>query len=441
VPAAAPAEVPAIPQRLLAAGAQLTLADVVAVALENNPLTRASWREARAAAADLGSARSAYYPALAATAGAARGKQEVPGAPTGTTQTTWGPAVSLEMLLLDLGGRAADVEEARLGLLVADWSHNATVQGVVLGVQLTYVQYLDLRAQLDAARAGVESARTALEAAEVRKRAGLATIAEVLQARTALSQAQLASEALDGQVMALRGALATAMGLPVTTPYDVGQLPAEMPTELADRTVEALIARARAGRPDLAAALLEAEKAATHVRSVRAEGLPSLAAGASAGRTYYDPTAADRFGDSWSARLVLTVPLFTGFENRYDVLKAREDAAAALARAETLEQRVMLEVWTSFYELKTARTLVATSRDLLASAEQSERVALGRYREGVGTITDLLAAQAALADARSQEVRARARWFAALAQLAHDTGVASPSLQSAITVSGEGDQP
>jgi outer membrane protein TolC len=41
----------------------------------------------------------------------------------------------------------------------------------------------------------------------------------------------------------------------------------------------------------------------------------------------------------------------------------------------------------------------------------------------VGTIVDLLTAQAALSDARSQGVQTRWEWYTSLAQLAHDTGL------------------
>ena len=440
-PSLPPSQAPAIPERLLQAGATLTLTDIVEVALQNNPFTRASFLRARSAAAGLGAERSAYLPRLDATVSAARGNSGIIGTGAGATVTSYGPSVTLGMLLLDMGGRAADVEEARLELLAADWAHNATVQSVILGVQLTYVGYLDAKGQLAAANASVKTARAALDAASVRHEAGVATIAEVLLARTALSQAQLAVDTLDGQVMALRGSLATAMGLPATTPYDVGELPAQMPYELADRAVEPLIAQARAQRPDLAAVLVDAEKAATHVRSVRAEALPALSASATAGRSYYDPSTFGGDGQSWSARLLLTIPLFTGFEARYSVTKAREDAAVAQAQAETFDQQVVLEVWTSYYGLRTAGQLVRTSRDLLASAEQSERVAFGRYREGVGTIIDLLAAQSALAGARSQEIRARAQWLAALAQLAHDTGMVSPVLEARVNVTEERTEP
>jgi outer membrane protein TolC len=113
-------------------------------------------------------------------------------------------------------------------------------------------------------------------------------------------------------------------------------------------------------------------------------------------------------------------------KNTYDTLKAREDAEVARSQVETLTDQVILQVWTSYYALKTASHQVKTARDLFASAQQSEEVALGRYKAGVGSILDLLAAQTAFANARAEEVRARASWFLAMAQLAHDTGGLAP---------------
>ena len=65
---------------------------------------------------------------------------------------------------------------------------------------------------------------------------------------------------------------------------------------------------------------------------------------------------------------------------------------------------------------------MGTSRDLLASALASAEVAQGRYKAGVGSILDLLTAQTALANARAQEVQARADWLVSVATLSHDTG-------------------
>jgi outer membrane protein TolC len=439
IPAAQPT--PSLPEHLLVAGATFTLADVVEIALSNNPVTRASYFRALAARAQLGVDRAPYYPTIDLGINAARTKQSALGGQFDYSLTSYGPEATLTYLLFDVGGRAADAESSRLGVLAADWTHTAVVQNVILAVQQTYVGYLNSRAQLEAAKSNLKTAQTAHEAASVRRKAGVATIADELQAQTAMSQAQLAVDRLSGQVLALRGALATAMGLPANTPYDVGDLPDELPLEEVSKTVDDLIADARSLRPDLAAARLEAQRADVHIKSVHADGLPSIFASADANRTYYDPSTYSNYGDNWAIRVGLNIPIFLGFETKYNVQKAEAEAAAASADAQSLEQQVILQVWTSYYGLQTANQLVKTSNDLLASAEQSERVALGRYQEGVGTIIDLLTAQSALADARAEEILARSAWFYALAQLAHDTGVASPTLKAAVSVIQKGTTP
>jgi len=440
VPAPESAGAPKIPGDLLQAGATVTLARVVEIALQNNPLTRASYLQARSAAAQLGSKRAAYYPSVDVTVSGTRSNQLSQDPTVTATGDVYGPGVQLNALLLDFGGRSANADDARYALVAADWSHNAAIQNVILGVETTYVQYVNAKAQLEAARANVKTAETALEAANGRHDAGVGTIADVLQARTALSQAQFSSQGFEGEVLALRGALATAMGLPADTPYDVGTLPVEVPLDRATAAVGQLIATARDHRPDLEAARALVGKADAHTRAIRSEGLPTLSLSAGAERLYYRPEISVSHNDYWSGTLLLTFPVFTGFANSYDLRKAKEDADVLRAQADTLEQQVLLQVWTSYYAFRTAAQLVRTSHDLLASAEQSERVALGRYKEGVGTIIDLLTAQAALASARSQEIQARAGWFVALAQLAHDTGTAAP-LDQTISITKEGDKP
>jgi len=83
---------------------------------------------------------------------------------------------------------------------------------------------------------------------------------------------------------------------------------------------------------------------------------------------------------------------------------------------------VTVQVYTSYAAAQTAVQGVQEVRELLASAQQSSDVPLGRYREGVVTIVDVLLARAALAQARAEDIQAQWEWHTALAQLAHDVG-------------------
>ncbi|HKS25657.1 MAG TPA: TolC family protein [Thermoanaerobaculia bacterium] len=406
----------------LPANTTLTLADVVNIAVANNPQTREAWLNARTAEANLGSRQSAYYPEVDLNATAGR---SIVGASPGrasASSTTVAPSLALSYLLFDFGGRAATVEEARQTLIAADFEHNQAIQNVVLTAETSYFQYLDAKALLGAQAGTLKERQAELDTANARHDAGLATIADVLQARTALSQAQLTYETIEGNLRTIEGTLATAMGLPATTHFDFGELPSTVATDETSQAVDALIAQATVDRPDLAAARADAERARAHITEVRSAYLPSLTLNSTTGRTFFLAPNALNATNSFSASIGLRFPLFTGFRNVFDERAARLQAELALEDVRDLTQQVGLQVWSSYYAVQTAKQRVTTSRDLLASAQESANVAAARYREGVGTILDVLTAQSALETARAQEVQSRADYLLALAELAHATG-------------------
>jgi outer membrane protein len=415
MPEAAKQPPPQIPEEYMRPGSTLTLGQLVDVALRNNPVTREAWHNARAAAAEVGSRRASYFPFVEADGVLERSKSSDATGRLTFIQTTYGPSIAASWLLFDFGAREADVGEATRLLYAADWAHNSAIQTVVLNVAQEYYRYLNAKAQVLAQQASLEETKRNLAAAEERHRAGVATIADVLQARTQASQVQLALQDAEGQVQIIRGSLATALGVPATVPVDVGELPTE------------LIAKAVADRPDLAAERFRAQAAEEHIRAAAVDGLPSLTLDATGARRFFWKNGApDPFSTTWAGLITLRIPVFRGFRTVYDVQEAREQAEAAKASAERTLDQVILDVWSSYYALQTSAQRVRTTRDLLASAQQSAEVAEGRYRSGVGSILDLLTAQSALAGARSQDAQARSLWFLSIAQLAFSTGVLQP---------------
>jgi outer membrane protein len=396
----------------------ISLAQIVDVALANNPATRIAWLQARSAEAAVGSERSAYLPEIDLNAQLLRSRT-----PQSAALTTFGPSATLNYLLFDFGGRDARVEQARQTLIASNFLHNQAIQDVILRTQQAYYTYLDSRAQLTAQDATLKERQTSLDAAQARHDAGVATIADVLQARTALSQAQLNREGIAGNLRTIEGALATTMGLPATTRFELGELPLEVPARQVADAVDSLIARAVTDRPDLAAARAQAERAHVRIREVRSQFLPSVGVSSSIGKSWLSGGGSTT---PYSVGVAMSWPVFTGFRNIFDVRQAELDAQVAQEDVRSLEQQVDLQVWTSYYNLQTATQRLGTARDFLATAQQSVDVASDRYRAGVGGILELLTAEASLESARAQEVQARTDWFLSVAQLAHDTGSLEP---------------
>ena len=414
----------AVPPDLADRIRRLSLAEIVDIGLRNNANTRLAWANAQAAAAAYGSARGAWLPTVDGDVTATRLKTVASQGRTAVQQSVLTPSATLSYLVFDFGGRSGRVEGARQQLLAAGFTHNATIQDVVLQIQVAYFQYLANRSLLEAQRTTLAEAEANLEAAEERRRVGLATIADVLQARTAASQARLDSQTTEGNLQTSRGSLALALGLPANLPYDVDSTAAAVPVRALADSVNALIASALEGRPDLAAARSQAEAARAGIGEARAALLPSLNLSATGGRTY--ATTIPNGANSYNLSLGVAIPLFNGFSRQYDLRAAQYQAEAASARSETIRQQVVFQVFSAYYSLQTATRRVGTGEDLLASAQQSSEVALARYKAGVGSVLDLLAAQSALASARAQLVDGRLAWSVSLAQLAHDAGVLDP---------------
>jgi outer membrane protein len=430
--------------------AHLTLPDVVDVALINNPLTRESYAQARAAGATIGAAYGAYLPQITVSGFGTR-----EGSTAGTSATTSGGVVSgggyhtLEQAtgsvswLLFSFGELAGFSYAKEAAFAASFNHNATVQTTILGVEQAYFNYNAAKA---IARGDSESVRedsANLAAAQARHQVGVATNSDVLQAQTTLSQAELTLETDVGSVETTRGTLAVAMGLPATTAYDITAEPPNVPIQGVADKVDSLVERAVHSRPDLAAYRAQARQAEAEVGIVRGEGLPTLTFGASGTRTDRVVQPFNQCcGNTYSAQIGISIPLFQGFTNAYNVFQAQELAKASAANAEYQRDVVINQVFTSYYTLKTSTVRVKSTDDLMASAQASYDLALGQYKQGVGSILTVLTAQAALDSARSQEASARWTWYSSLAQLSHDVGVigihGEPNLTLGDSTAGSG---
>jgi outer membrane protein len=400
-----------------------TLADLVDFALETAYTTKTSWNEAKSALHEYRSKKGEFFPDIDLTADLSRVRGSAVGGRFTFKQDSFEPGATMRYVLFDFGKRAGDVDEARKLLLAADFTHNSEVQNLILQVQRAYYGYIGSKALLQAQESSVDRAKTDLDAARQRHDAGLATIADVLQAQTQLADAEFDVATTRGQIQILRGTLAIAIGIPPSNAKFevVDELPRDLPLDQVTQEVLTLIQEGFKRRPELQALRAEALGAEAHARALRADQFPVIEANANLNRLFY--LAPSAFSNNYSAAISISFPLFDGFSRKNDYLQAKADADATKAQVASFQQQVGLQIWTAYYQLTTSSERIKATRTLLESAQQSYEVASGRYKEGVGSILDVLAAQNALQDAIGQDVRTRTEWLLSLAQLYHDMGI------------------
>ena len=390
----------------------LTAIDAVDLALCNNPQTREVWAAARVQAAMVGVAQSAWLPDLDAKLTSGRNFTEA----RNFNQSS--AALTLSWLVFDFGQRSANIENARQLLSAAAATQNATVQNLFLAALQSYYTAQAARAAVVSTTEAERAARESFAAAESRYSVGAGTPADRLQAQTALSQATLNRIRSEGDARNALGVLANAMGFDAQQSIVLGEIPRATPELAFQNDVDALIQEARNRRPDLKSAEAQVKAAEASVEVARAQGRPSVSL--STGPLWQDIGGVS--ANTGNIGVTLSVPIFSGFETSYRVRSAEAQVDLRAAQLDRLRNQVALDVWKAYQNLNTATQSLKATLDLMASAEQSERVALGRYKAGVGTVLDLLTAQTALANARLQRIQAGLDWHVYRATLAQTVG-------------------
>ena len=407
----------------------LNLTDVVNLALCNNPQTREAWAYSRVQAAQVGMSKAGYLPSASLSASANRSKT---GGTPGVDQRSVG--VTLSYLLYDFGSRAANLENARQLLVAASATQDSTVQAVFLAAVQAFYQAQATLAALDAATESERAAKESFAAAEARYNAGSATPADKLQAQTAYSQATLNRITADGSVKNAQGALANMIGLDANRHVPLAAANTAVLPDNFENDINKLIEAARLRRPDLQAAAAQVQAAEASADAARAAGRPTISLSASAGQN-------SSSGISQNNSLIginLSVPLFSGYATTYRVRAAEAQADAKKIQLEQLRLQVALDVWTAYQHLATATQSLRSTADLLNSAEQSERVVLGRYKAGVGNMLDVLNAQSALASARQQRIQSTFNWNTSRAALAQAMGSLDADMLQTLPDAGVG---
>jgi outer membrane protein len=404
-------------------GRTLSLGECVTIALERNPRTTESWQAIRATAARVGRAKAAYLPTVGLTSSAARGNAaELDSKVDPGTQNRYEAVFGVRWLLFDGGGREARVDAAAAAVLVAGFRHNTALQDVVLEVVETYYSLLAVRSFRELAVETVRQRDYQLRMAEARYRAGVVAKSDVLRAQTEKADADLNLVRAKNAVHVGKGRLAGAMGLRVSTDFQIADVSeADYTQELAD--IESLLNEAASNRPELKIALAEVRIQEAAVRVAKSRYLPAVAFDTGFGWLGRSLLPSQ---EQWSVGVALDLPLFTGFDRTYQMHASKADLARTIAQREGVLRGVELEVWTAYWQTIDAGEAVGAAKRFVASAAESARVAEGEYKNGTGTIIGLIDAQTAWTTARVRLIQTQLGWHTAMARFERAVGRSLP---------------
>ena len=392
----------------------LSLVDVTEAALCHNPQTREVYASAKVQAAQVGVARSLFFPSVTDTISTSENKTRT------TNYSNVTNKIVASYLLYDFGSRDATLENANQLLRAASATQNATVQNVLLTAVNAFYQVHANKAILDASIETEHLYQESFKSAEAKYIAGVATPADKLQAQTAFANATLTKIKNEGILKIAYGNLANVMGVPASMRLEIADAKLDVIPDMVDQDIEALIEQARLQRPDLMASEAQLKASLAKIEIAKADSKPTVSLNLSNTRSD-DSNAA--FSSNSAIGINVSIPLFAGYKPSYLIRSAEATAELIASQRDQLKLQVSLDVWTAYQNLKTANESITASNILVLSAEESSRVALGRYKEGVGNIIDTLNAQNAFANAKQQKIQSVLNWNIARTTLAQSIGV------------------
>ncbi|NJK62483.1 MAG: TolC family protein [Synechococcaceae cyanobacterium SM2_3_1] len=320
----------------------------------------------------------------------------------------------LDYTFLDSGRRSAAVDSAQEAVEIAELRLDQVIQDTRLAVASAYYQVQQANALVAINEASVESSLASLRDAQAQERAGLGTRFSVLQAETELANnRQTLIRAQNDQQLAQR---ALAEQLNFSIPTDVDVIDPIRPQGNWELTLENTIVQALNNRPELEIQRRLLEQSKDQARSAIASIQPQVnlfatfdfggdiqvrnstdtgyAAGANFNWTWFDDGASNAAAQGFDIDALTAARTFEQIRNQ--IRRTTEDA---------------------FFTLINSRQAIDSSKTAITSAEESLRLARLRFQAGVGTQTDVIAAETALTTARGNLSNSIIAYNLALVQL------------------------
>lgn len=393
-------------EKEIAVNKEVSLIDLIKIGICNNPALNADYMGLKASEANLGAAKSEYFPNIDLGAGLGKNttkqqnKHHVENDPYHVN-------LGLSMLLYDFGGRTARVDSFRYYLANAGFSYNSALQDLILEIHTQYFKLLGAKEDLKSAVANEAMYKKSYDEASRKYDVGLAALNDKLQTQTSYEQSKLRVLEMQNAVKQYQGDLATTLNLPPKTTFKLKQPPKDRDlTALGKKdTLEKMIDIAAKERDEIKAQEMALNATNSSLRELKSSryGAFSLAAESGYNNSWRSTRSYNRDN---SIGLNYQVPLFTGFNTSYKIKAAKYKREQERYNLENLRNQIKNEVWSAYHNYQTAMKSYDVSKKVLKSAEENERVAFRSYEVGSTDIINLLTAETQLAEARDSVINA-----------------------------------
>lgn len=421
----------------------LDLIEAIQAAFCYAPKSRQAQESIAEQLGNLGVAKARYYPTIEGRVSANKiGKQvkypDAKFANYGLHAYSGNADLGLNWLLYDSGQRSANSDKAEASLRAAVYSQVLTNRDQAIAVADEYYKARRAIASVAAAVNATARADQNYRASQKLLEGGVGALTDELLAKGAWQRSLVHTEEAEKLALLSIAGLAAKMGIPRSAAIGLSDEPRDGSTRDGVRSEKVmpdlLFESALARNPRVAASRARSEAALAEARAISAQNSPTVSLQGSRyfGMTPPADSTMKQNVNGWAIGLQLNIPLYDGSSTA----EATKAANARWKVAQLEEKSALLEeelkLLNDYQDFASGLRKSALLAEAEKSANSAFRAAQARYREGVGTIVELLKAQEDLATVQQDSIGAHYEMKAAAFRLsvALDT---LPSLSSEAT--------
>jgi outer membrane protein TolC len=412
---------------------QLTLDESLKIGLENSKTLHSSKLKIVSAEAQLSSANAAGLPSLTLGANYTRLSSVDPYIITiqGFGSFTVSPAIldnytaklSLQQPLFTGFKISSNSDMAKNNSLAAKQDYSKDEQEVIYNVKNAYWNLFLAGKLKEAIDENVQQMKAHLEDIQNFFKQGLATKNEVLKVEVQLSEAQLSQIDARNSVKIATVNFDNVINIPLSTEIEIQK---EVLVENENiEEIDQLIDKAMKNRPDLKSLQFRLEASKNGITAAQSGWYPQVVL--SGEYDYEKPNSRvlpteNKFNGTWAVSVGLNYSLWDWGITKSQTTQAESQYEQTKDSFNTLKDAVTLDVTQTYYNLVKAKEKVLVTQQTVSQAEENYRVTDDKFRQGLTLNSELLDAEVALVQAKTNNAQSIADYELAKAQIERSTG-------------------
>lgn len=419
-------------QSVFAATLELDLEETIQRALLTNPSVKIAEYNRKAAKADYSAAKSARGISISLSHDSGRGgyadyawRNVNGGAPIWTKSigNSHSNSITASLPIFTGGELQGQIGQAKANyrsmLSAEEQAYNEMKETATTG----YFNMLNATNMKALRQESVDRLQAHLDNVIAQYNVGIVARADVLRSEVELANAQQNYITASNEYDVAEATLNNIIGTPLGTTL---LLKDRLQYEPYENDMAYCLAYSEQHRPELKQAEYAIDSAEAALVVARSGHMPKVYANAS---NNWGGNGSDWPGDddeNWSVGVTASMNVFDSGVTWSKIHAAQENLAKAKESQRQIKDNVELEVRTDYLNLREAEKRITTTQVAVASAEEDYHIAVVRYQAGVGTNIDVMDAQEALTQAKTNYYQALYNYNTSKAALNTSMGVGVP---------------